>query len=237
MNKYGLIGKKLGHSLSKKIHEDFFKQKGINASYDLLEVSEEEIEETLNLVKTNYYKGLNVTVPYKETVIKYLDELTVAAKEIKAVNTIYLKDGKLIGDNTDYLGFIKQLEDNNINVENKDVYVLGSGGASKAIIYALKILKANPIVVSRNPEKGISYEMLAQIENISLIINTTPVGMYPNINDEVLDKEIIERTECCIDLIYNPKQTIFLKYSKRGFNGFEMLINQALEAERLWGNN
>ena len=237
MNRYGLLGLKLGHSQSKIIHEYFFKENNIDATYDLIEIEINQIEEKLNLIRTGYYKGFNVTIPYKEEVIKFLDVLTDSAKNIGAVNTIYLKDGFLVGDNTDYLGFIDELNQYNIDVYNKDVYVLGSGGASKAICYALRKVGANPIVVSRNNSLGITYEKLNEIEKIELIVNTTPVGMYPNIEGEVLPKDVVKKARCCVDLICNPKQTKFLQYSQEGYNGLYMLIFQAFHAEKLWGND
>lgn len=237
MNKYGLLGHKLGHSKSKVIHEYFFDANNIDASYDLIEIEEYEILETLNLLKSNVYKGFNVTIPYKETVIQYLDELTDSANEIGAVNTVYIKDDKLIGDNTDYLGFIDQLNIYDIKVSNQDIYVLGSGGASKAICYALKLLNANPIVVSRDKNKGITYDELREIDSYFMLVNTTPVGMFPNVEDEILPRDIVANAKYCIDLICNPIVTKFLEYSSCGYNGIYMLIFQAVHAERLWGNN
>lgn len=236
MNRYALLGYKLSHSKSKVIHEYCFENNGINAEYDLLEINENEIEDKLTLLKKGYYNGFNVTIPYKETVIKFLDVLSPAAKEIGAVNTVYLKDGLLVGDNTDYLGFIDQLKYYDIEVKGLDVYVLGSGGASKAICYALKLLNANPIIVSRNLEHGITYDELKQMNHMDLVVNTTPVGMFPNIEGEILDKDTVGKIDVCIDLICNPKQTKFLQYSKEGYCGNLMLICQALHAERLWGN-
>ena len=237
MNRYGLLGHKLSHSQSKVIHECFFQNKGIDALYDLLEIEENEIENKLSLLRNGYYNGYNVTIPYKEKVIKFLDVLSPAAKEIGAVNTIYVKDGLLVGDNTDYLGFIDELEFFDVDVEGKDVYVLGSGGASKAICYALKLLNANPIVVSRSLEKGITYDELKRLKHIDLVINTTPVGMFPNVDGEILDKDTVSKINICIDLICNPKQTKFLQYAKVGYCGIMMLIYQALHAEKLWGND
>lgn len=236
MNRYGLLGRKLSHSSSKIIHEYFFNKNGIEASYDLIEIEENELKEKIDLLRTGYYSGLNVTIPYKETVMKYLDLLSPAAMEINAVNTIYLKDGMVVGDNTDYLGFIDELSQFDIDVECMDVYVLGSGGASKAICYALKLLHANPIVVSRDKEKGITYDMLHNLDNMTMVVNTTPVGMYPNVDGEILPKEVVDKIDICIDLISNPKMTKFLQYSKKGYNGNYMLIYQALHAEILWGN-
>lgn len=236
MNRYGLLGEKLSHSQSKEIHEYFFKVNNIDATYDLIELSEDRLEQQIELVKEGYYQGYNVTIPYKEKVIKFLDILTPAAKIIGAVNTIYLKDGMLVGDNTDYLGFIDQLAHLDIEVTDKDVYVLGSGGASKGICYALKQLHANPIVVSRDKSLGLTYDELENISHFELIINTTPVGMYPKCDGEILNKEMMERSQCSIDLICKPKVTKFLEYSRVGYNGLYMLIFQALHAQYIWGN-
>lgn len=237
MNRYGLLGEKLSHSQSKIIHEYLFEKHNLNYQYDLIEIKENEILDKINLLKSGYYSGFNVTVPYKEKVLQYIDVLSEAASKIGAVNTIYCKDGLVIGDNTDYLGFIDELNVYNISVKEKDVYVLGSGGASKAICYALDLLGANVILVSRNEESGISYADLENISHFDLIINTTPVGMYPNVDKEILRKEIVEKASCCIDLICNPKETKFLEYAKEGYNGIYMLIYQAIHAEALWNNN
>lgn len=237
MNKYGLLGEKLSHSYSKIIHEYFFECNNINASYDLIEVKESKLKEMIDKIRNKEYLGYNVTIPYKEKVIPYLDELTDAAKEIKAVNTIYMLDGKVIGDNTDYLGFIDELGYLDIDIKDKTVYVLGSGGASKAICYALKLLQANPLIVSREKSKGITYDELSSIDSFDLIVNTTPVGMYPNVDGVVLEKEILEKANVCIDLICNPKITKFMEYCKNAYNGIYMLIYQALHAQYLWGND
>ena len=173
----------------------------------------------------------------KEKFIKYLDELSDAANMIGAVNTIYLKEGKLFGDNTDYLGFIEQLKEENIDVNGKDVFVLGGGGASKAICYALRKLNANPIVVSRDKNKGITYDEMTNIDSFYLIVNTTPVGMFPNVDGEILPKSIVKKASFCIDIICNPKVTKFLEYSAIGYNGIPMLVFQAVYAEKLWGND
>lgn len=236
MNKYALLGAKLSHSYSKTIHEYFFDINDINATYDLIEVEESKLKEMIDKIRNQEYLGFNVTIPYKEVVIPYLDELTDAAKEIGAVNTIYMLDEKVIGDNTDYLGFIDELGYLDIEVKDKTVYVLGSGGASKAICYALEKLQANSIVVSRDSTKGITYEDLSKIDKIDLIINTTPVGMYPKCDGVALEKNIIEKAETCVDLIYNPKTTKFMEFAKKGYNGIYMLIYQALHAQYLWGN-
>ena len=237
MNRYGLLGRKLGHSQSKIIHEYYFNLHNVSATYDLLEIEEDEIKSKIDLIKTGYYQGLNVTVPYKEKVMQYLDVLSESAKAIGAVNTIYLRDGLLIGDNTDYLGFIDELNYLNLDLNGKNVYVLGSGGSSKAIYYAMLKINAKPVIVSRDNKKGITYEELSNMNHFDVIVNTTPVGMYPNVDGAILSEDIVSKADLCIDIICNPKQTKFLQYAKTGYNGLYMLIFQAIHAQKLWGFN
>ena len=137
MKKFGLLGEKLKHSFSKEIHEIFFGLTNKKASYDILEKKIDEIPELLKELREGKYDGINVTIPYKIEVMRYLDEVSSIAKKIGAVNTITCKDGKLIGDNSDYYGFLKTLELNNINVENSKVLVLGTGGAAKSVYNVL----------------------------------------------------------------------------------------------------
>lgn len=233
MNKYALIGRKLSHSYSPIIHQYLFKKNDINATYSLIEIEENELEKCIVDLKNNLYSGFNVTIPYKEKVIPYCDILTDAAKEIGAVNTIYLKDGKVIGDNTDHSGFAKELDYYNIDVNLKNVYVLGNGGAAKAIAYALKKKGANVIFVSRSGN-GIGYDELKQIDKYDILINTTPLGMYPNLDASILEEDIVKRANLCIDLIYNPRKTKFLSFAKEGYHSLLMLFFQAIDAEEIW---
>ena len=236
MNKYGLLGHKLSHSASPIIHKYIFDKNNIEGSYELIEIEEEQLPEYVEKVRNGIYSGLNVTIPYKKKIIPFLDELSPASLNIGAVNTVYLKDGKVIGDNTDYLGFIDEVNAYNIDVCGKDVYILGSGGASRAIVYALKILGANPIVVSRKIGFGISYDELKSIDHYSLIVNTTPLGMYPRCGECPLDVDTIKKADSVLDIICNPKVTKFMEASKEGYNGILMLIFQAIHAEEIWQN-
>jgi shikimate dehydrogenase len=236
MNKYGLLGKKLSHSYSKKLHNIIFKLLNSNDSYDLLEIEENELNDTINLIKNKEYSGFNVTIPYKELVIPYLDILTDSAKEIKAVNTIYLKDGLVCGDNTDYIGFSNMLKKYDLVKKDKIYYILGSGGASKAVRYALKKLGLKYFIVSRkNEDSFISYNDL-DINNDSIIINTTPLGMYPNILASPLDEASSKKAFAIVDLIFNPKKTLLMSYNKNSYNGLYMLVSQGIESENLWKN-
>lgn len=237
MSKYGLLGKTLKHSYSKLIHEKIYHELGLDNTFDLIEIEEKDIINTLNKLKTKEYLGFNVTIPYKEIVIKYLDELSLEAKKINAVNTIKFENNKLIGYNTDYYGLKKQLEDNNINPFNKKSIILGSGGASKASYQVLKDLNSLVYIVSRNnKDNNISYKDLENIEDIYLIINATPVGMFPNINESPIDFNVASKADYIVDLIYNPSKTKLMTYNNKSLNGLEMLVNQAVEAFNIWTN-
>ncbi len=250
MEKFGLLGERLGHSFSKEIHEAFFKIIGKEAKYDLIEKKFSEIPSFLEEMKAGKYKGLNVTIPYKVEIMQYLDEITPIAKEIGAVNTVTFKDGRLVGDNTDYYGFLKTLEMKNIEIEGKKVLILGTGGAARAVYNVLADKKAEQIYIAtilendvfkvRKYDRLLNYSEIRNIRNISLIVNCTPVGMYPEINMTPLEDINFIETEYLIDLIYNPQETVLMKkYKIRGIestNGLLMLISQAIKSEEIWND-
>ncbi|MDO5089069.1 MAG: shikimate dehydrogenase, partial [Leptotrichiaceae bacterium] len=180
MEKFGLLGEKLGHSFSKEIHSMFFKITGKNAEYDLIEKKYNEIEELLNEMKTGKYKGINVTIPYKVEIMQYLDEVSPEAKKIGAVNTVILKDNKLIGENTDYFGFGKTLKVNGIEVKDRKVLILGTGGAAKSVyslladeeadrIYVATILE-NDMFKVRKYDRLLNYSEIRNIKSVDLIV-------------------------------------------------------------------
>lgn len=223
---YGLIGEKLGHSFSKEIHE-----KLTNYKYDLVELDRKELDV---FFKEKKFKGINVTIPYKTTVIPYLDYMDESAKKIGAVNTIVNKSNMLKGYNTDYHGFLYTLEHHKVNVKGKKVIVLGNGGASRAVIAVLKDLKAGEIItVGRTlRDNSISFEECYENHTDGeIIINTTPVGMYPKVDASPLELETFNSCTHVIDLIYNPSQTKLLREANKKdiyeINGLEMLIAQA----------
>lgn len=228
---YGLLGKKLSHSLSPKIHDLFFEIQGISSTYDLIETSPDELEE---YIKT--FKGLNVTIPYKETVIPYLEELSREAELIGAVNTIY----KNKGYNTDYYGFKQMMKVNSIDVKQKKVIILGTGGASKAVYAYVKDAGAKEILFASRSKTGKQFINYTEEEKFTgdVIINTTPVGMHPKESSSPVSKVVVGRFNAAVDLIYNPEETKFLKYAKdQGLNytnGFYMLVAQAIKAEEIW---
>ena len=240
MNKYGLIGKSLSHSFSKSYFSSFFIENKINASYDEFEIA--NIDDVKALLNSSV-NGLNVTIPYKESIIPFLDELSIEAKEIGAVNTIKITNGKTKGFNTDAFGFHQSIKPFLTNQHEKAI-VLGTGGASKAVAYTLNNLGIDVFFVSRSPKEMPNHFLYndlnkEMINACKLIVNTTPVGMYPNINDLIpIDYSFLSENHLCIDLIYNPKETLFLKNSIKNnastLNGNHMLIEQAKESWRIW---
>ena len=242
MRTFGLIGKKLGHSFSKKYFTEKFKRENIiNCQYELFELSDIEHIETLFKKQPNL-GGLNVTIPYKQEVIPFLDGLDELSTEIGAVNVIKCyKNGQKKGFNSDCIGFSKSLE-SFLEDKRPQALVLGTGGASKAVIVALKKLGINSKLVSRTAQGDIiSYAQVTPqlIENHQLIINTTPLGMYPNEGSfPELPYEAISKQHHLYDLVYNPEETAFMKKGllngAKAKNGLEMLQLQAEAAWEIW---
>lgn len=226
----GLLGRKLGHSYSPQIHK-------ILADYDY-RLFEKEPEELEDFLKHGDFTGINVTVPYKKTVIPFLDELSPRAQRLGAVNTIVRRNGKLIGHNTDYFGFTSLLAKSGLRVAGKKVLVLGSGGASNTAVAALEEEGAKVVVISRSGENN--YGNLHLHKDASLIINATPVGMYPNVTESPVNLAVFPALEGVLDVIYNPARTkILLDAEKWGLvtaNGLYMLVAQAKEASEWFQN-
>ncbi len=221
----GLLGEKLGHSYSPQIHS----QLG-DYSYDLFEKNAEELEFFL---KNGDFSGLNVTIPYKKAVIPYCAELSPRAKTLGAVNTIVRRsDGSLIGHNTDCFGFETMLRSSGLQVADKKALVLGSGGASNTAVAVLQELRADVVVISRSGENN--YSNLQLHADAAVIVNATPVGMYPNVGETPVDLALFPALEGVLDLIYNPARTkLLLDAESRGLiacNGLEMLVAQAKES-------
>ena len=222
--KCGLLGRKLGHSYSPQIHAQLGQY-----SYALFEKEPEQLEDFL---KNGDFTGLNVTVPYKKAVIPYLDELSDRAAQLGAVNTVVRLDGKLIGHNTDYFGFQQMLLQSGLQVSGKKVLVLGSGGASNTAAAVLRAHGAEAIIISRTGENN--YENLHLHEDAAVIVNTTPVGMYPDTEISPLDISLFPKLEGVLDVIYNPARTALLQQAEQrglvSMNGLLMLVAQAKEA-------
>lgn len=241
---YGLIGRKLGHSFSANFFNKKFKEENINETYRLLPL--ENIEELPEiLVKYPDLKGLNVTIPYKEEVIRYLSEISEEARQIGAVNVIKIvRKNNLInlkGYNSDCYGFKESLVPL-LRSDIKNALILGTGGASKAVAYVLNSLGIKITFVSRHPkENQLSYENIDEgvLNRNLLVVNTTPLGMFPEVFDyPALPYQYLTKEHVCYDLVYNPLETEFMKHSEKYGakvkNGFEMLKLQAIKAWEIW---
>lgn len=223
--KCGLLGQKLGHSYSPQIH-----RKLANYDYILFEKQPEELEDFL---KNGDFTGLNVTIPYKKSVIPFLNQLSPTAARLGAVNTIVRRrDGSLIGHNSDYFGFQSMIEKSDLLPAGKKVLVLGSGGASNTAVAVLEELGAQVVVISRSGENN--YTNLHLHFDASIIVNATPVGMYPGVGISPVDLTIFPRLEGVLDIVYNPARTqLLLDAQRRGLvtmNGLWMLVAQAKES-------
>ena len=235
MKNYALLGEKLSHSYSPIIHNEIFKAYNLDANYSLLECKKEELKDIINSLRVGKYDGFNVTIPYKIEVMKYLDIISDEALKIGSVNTIAYKDGKIIGYNTDYYGFYNEIKYYNIDVENKDCFILGTGGASLALYRALVDMGGNVKYVSRSPKNDntITYDELSN-SNIDLLVNATPVGMFPNVDASPVSVDVAKRAKNVVDIIFNPKRTKLLLDSNSNYNGLLMLVGQAVKAEEIW---
>lgn len=229
MKKYGCIGKKLTHSFSKEIHA-----KLADYEYELIELSEDEIADFFD---KKDFSAINVTIPYKQTVITYLDSMSDVAKRIGAVNTIVNKDGKLYGYNTDYYGMKALIEKIGINIKGKKVLVLGTGGTSKtARVLTSDMGAAEVLTVSRGKsENYITYEEAVNEHfDAQIIINTTPAGMYPDCESQPIDISVFDQLEGVVDAVYNPLCTnLVMNAKERGIKadcGLYMLVMQAVVA-------
>ncbi len=220
----GLLGRKLGHSYSPQIHARM-----ADYPYVLFEKEPDELEAFL---RKGDFTGINVTAPYKKDVIPYLDELTPIAKRLGAVNTIVRRNGRLIGHNTDYFGFLTMVRASGLDVTEKKVLVLGSGGASNTAVAVLEELGANVVIISRKGEDH--YGNLDRHSDAAVIVNTTPVGMYPNTDLSPINLTRFPHLEGILDVIYNPARTMLLRQAEAlglpTMNGLLMLVAQAKEA-------
>ncbi|MES2799139.1 MAG: shikimate dehydrogenase [Bacteroidota bacterium] len=240
MKTYGLIGQSLKHSFSQAFFESYFNQHTIDAQYLNFELV--SIKDFPKLVENQNINGLNVTIPYKEEIIQYTNELSDVAKKVGAVNVLQFSQGKIIGHNSDVFGFRQSVKPF-LTFHHEKALIIGTGGAAKAVAYALRELGIEVIFLSRSPknEHEFSYQLANKIMigAIKLIINTTPVGMYPNESGQIpLCYEAMTEDHLVIDLIYNPSETKFLQEAKKHgattLNGESMLKHQALQSWEIW---
>ena len=247
MKKYLVIGNPIDHSLSPKLHNYWIKKNKIDAIYDKKLINESDIKDVIFQVKKENINGVNVTVPFKKTVIPFVDELTAEAKDSQSINTIYKENGKVIGHNTDMAGFELGLRYVNYNVKNKKIFILGAGGVVSSMILVLKKMGASKIILSNRTKKKAedlkkSFSYLEIIDwgktpEFDMIVNATSLGLKKN--DEIkLNYTDIGTDKFFYDIIYNPKQTIFLKRAKmfgnQTENGKMMFIYQAHQAFTIW---
>ena len=257
MKNFLVIGNPIEHSLSPKLHNYWIKENNIDAMYDKKQLSENEIKGIITEVKNEKINGINVTVPFKKSVIPFLDELTQLAKETQSVNTIFKKDNKIVGDNTDVAGFKQSLEYINYNVKNKKVFILGAGGVVPSILKALEKLEAAKVYISNRTKKkakdlesyykiSLGLETLdwGQSPDFDIIINATSLGLKNNDKIE-LDynkhkPKFFGKKKLFYDVIYNPDKTNFLlkgeELGNETTNGKMMFICQAQLSFKIWHN-
>ena len=258
MIQLGLIGYPLGHSLSPKIHTAALKACSLIGDYSLFPITPEDtqgLKDLLARIRAGEIRGLNVTIPHKQTVIEFMDELTPTAHAIGAVNTIYMRENKLIGDNTDAPGFLADLKrvmgDGRLETGRRAL-VLGAGGSARAVVYALLTDGWNVTLASRRPEQSeqiansidnhpltiANYAELS-LSNFHLVVNTTPLGMTPNIDSSPLSSDMTLSKETIVyDLVYNPRETKLVRDARsqglQATTGLGMLIEQAALAFAIW---
>ena len=236
MKTFGLIGKNLSHSFSSSyFNEKFFKEEITNTKYLNFELN--DISEFPQLIKKYNLSGLNVTLPYKESIIPFLDELSENAKSIGAVNTIQIANGKLIGHNTDIIGFKQSITP--LLAGRNTALILGDGGAAKAVKFVFNQLNISCKTINRNSSFDYSDITSQLIDCNTIIVNTTPLGMIPKIkNYPKIPYELLTEKHLLFDLIYSPKETLFLKYGRANKactkNGLEMLQIQAETSWNIW---
>ena len=249
MKKHLIIGNPISHSLSPKLHNFWFKENGIEGNYDKISPNENEIKKIIQKVKNKEIYGMNVTVPFKQIVIPFLETLSETAMKTNSVNTISNKEGKIHGDNTDVYGFEKSIINNKINLETKSAFIFGAGGVVPSIISALKILKIKKIYISNRTIKNanlikdkfdfVEVVEWGKIKDCDLFVNSTSVGLKEGDNLG-LNFNHLEKNKIFYDVIYNPRKTNFLieaeKNGHKIINGMDMFLYQTQKAFYIWHN-
>ena len=247
MKKYLVIGNPIDHSLSPKLHNYWIKENNIDAIYEKKKIDENELKYIISQVKDEKISGINITVPFKKAAIPFLDELSPEANATQSVNTIYFHDGKTIGHNTDIAGFELAIKFTKYDLTNKKIFVLGAGGVDPSIIYSLRKMKVSKISLSnrtkekaenlKNSFKDLEIVNWGELINFDMIINATSIGLK-NEDGINFDYSAVGPDKFFYDVIYNPKETIFLKRAKlfgnRTENGKMMFLYQAHQAFTIW---
>jgi len=249
MKKFLVIGNPIDHSLSPKLHNYWINNNSINAIYEKQKLNEDELEQIILQIRNKKISGVNVTVPFKKTVIPYLDELSHESQKTQSVNTIYLKDNKVVGHNTDIVGFATSIKKSKYDPNNKEVLILGAGGVVPSIIFALIKMKVSKIkICNRTKEKAENLKKIyknieiidwGETSNFDMIINATSLGLKETDNLN-LNFSSVTKNKFFYDVIYNPSETNFLKMGRelgnKTLNGKLMFIYQALSAFNIWHN-
>ena len=249
MKKFLVIGNPIDHSLSPKLHNYWINNNSINAIYEKQKLNEDELEQIILQIRNKKISGVNVTVPFKKTVIPYLDELSHESQKTQSVNTIYLKDNKVVGHNTDIVGFETSIKKSKYDPNNKEVLILGAGGVVPSIIFALIKMKVSKIkICNRTKEKAENLKKIyknieiidwGETSNFDMIINATSLGLKETDNLN-LNFSSVTKNKFFYDVIYNPSETNFLKMGRelgnKTLNGKLMFIYQALSAFNIWHN-
>ena len=247
MKKYLVIGNPIEHTYSPKLHNYWIKKNNINAVYEKKQINKEDLKNIIFDIKKERLDGINVTVPFKKFIIPFLDELSPEADESQSVNTIYLQNGKVLGHNTDISGFELGIKYSKYDVKNKIVFILGAGGVVPSIILALKKMGASKIIISNRTKvkaedlKNFFHELevidWGETPTFDMVINATSIGLK-NEDEIKLNYSNMGHNKFFYDVIYNPKETIFLKRAKqfgnRTENGKMMFIYQAHQAFTIW---
>ena len=249
MKKYFVIGNPINHSLSPLLHNYWIKKNNIKAIYDKKQVEINDLQDIVSKVKNNKIQGINVTVPFKKQIIPFIDQLSPEAEATQSVNTVYVREGKTIGHNTDIAGFELNLKKIKYDTNNKKIFILGAGGVVPSIIFTLNKMNVSSIILSnRTKEKALNLKKLFQnlevtdwgnIPNFDMVINATSVGL--NKSDKLdLNFSNVQSNKLFYDVIYNPEETDFLKTGKKlgnkCENGTMMFIYQAHQAFTIWHN-
>lgn len=258
MKRFAVIGNPVTHSLSPRLHGYVFKKLGINANYSAIQCTMKQFPEIIKRLQSGQLKGLNVTLPLKQAVLPFLDVVDEHAEAIGAVNCIEVKDGKLIGHNTDWIGFIRTLQNAKIEISGRTCIIIGAGGVARSVVYALALYNVNKIfIINRSIENANEIikqlkihssdteikitkwsEMEKQVLHKTLIVNCTSVGMVPNIDDYPIQKKYLLPSQTIIDIIYSPYRTKLYRIGQsigaKTLSGLSMLIHQALASLDIW---
>lgn len=249
---YGLFGESLSHSISPQIHTIIMNKLNIKGYYHLFEVKKQELKVALEGLKALRARGLNITIPYKTDIMEHIDNISDEARRIGSVNTVKFNEGTTTGYNTDYFGLDYTFKRYDVRLKNSNAVILGNGGVAITLVQYLLDSGINEIsIVGRDIEKikavekfkGLrlfTYNNILEVSKKDILINCSPCGMYPKINYSPVEKGFISNFNIILDLIYNPRETLFLRYAResgvKGINGLNMLVAQAVYAQVLWND-